>query len=123
MLNGRDRAYAVRMQKTHLTPGEIAAAAAKLDAMPPRELPLPITAALAKLAPHLRQLRARGYTTQEAAHAAAEALGVAVTARQVERALAASKTPRRAPPKRQPGTAAASATASGSPMAESQDRQ
>jgi hypothetical protein len=79
------------MQKTHLTTDEIAAAAAVLDALPPREIPLPIPAALAKLAPQLSQLRRRGYTNQEAAAAAAGALGVAVTARQVERALATSK--------------------------------
>jgi hypothetical protein len=78
-----------------ITTDRIALAATALDALPAREAPLLVSDALARLAPQLEGLRRRGYTMQDAATAASQALGCQISPRQLERALRAAKSPRR----------------------------
>lgn len=83
------------MKRTTFTAETLANAAAKLAAMPPAEIETGLTGALAKLAPQIRELRRKGYTMQAAAGAASEVLGVRVSVRAVERALATARAPKR----------------------------
>ncbi len=76
------------MKRTTFTAETLANAAVKLSAMPPAEIDTGLAGALAKLAPQIKGLRQKGYTMQAAAGAASEVLGVRVSVRAVERALA-----------------------------------
>lgn len=83
-----------------ITPEHLEQIAAKIKSAPPVARPLSSAEALRKLAPTLKQMRAKGYTAEQIADML-KAEGLSVSPATIKRALSSPKKPVPAQPKAQ----------------------